>query len=114
LSAAEARYTGDFLEEDLYADWSASLREEARATYVSVARALAKLAAGAGDRDAEIRLRLRILERDPYDEDAHLGLVAALASSGRHGESRRSYATYVSKMEELGVEPAAFPTARAA
>jgi ATP/maltotriose-dependent transcriptional regulator MalT/DNA-binding SARP family transcriptional activator len=112
LTSAEARYTGDFLEEDLYADWSASLREEARASYVAVARALARLAAEAGDRDLEIRFRLRILERDPYDEEAHLGLVTALVLSGRHGEARRSYAAYIAKMEELGVEPSAFPSAR--
>ena len=51
LTAAEAAYAGEFLEEDLYEDWSTVLREEARTTYVSVAMALADLALGTGDHD---------------------------------------------------------------
>ncbi len=78
-------YTGDFLEEDLYSDWSASLREEARATYVSIARALTSAS----------------WPLSPF-------------RGGTANPAGRSYATYVSKMEELGVEPAAFLTSRAA
>lgn len=109
LAAAEASYTGDFLEEDLYEDWSIALREEARATYILVARSLADAAAEMGDRWAAVNYRLRILERDPYDEDAHLGLVSTLSAGGRHGEARRFYRAYVARMEELGVEPAPLP-----
>ena len=106
LAAAEASYAGDFLEEDLYEDWSTAVREEARATYIVVARSLADSAAEMGDRWAAVNYRLRILERDPYDEDAHLGLVTTLSATGRHGEARRFYRAYVARMEELGVEPA--------
>lgn len=109
LAAAEASYTGDFLEEDLYESWAAPLREEARARYVAVARALSEAGSASGDPDAAVRYRLRILERDPYDEEAHLKLVSALIAAGRHGEARRSYQNYVSRMEELDVEPAPFP-----
>jgi DNA-binding SARP family transcriptional activator len=109
LARAEATYTGDFLEEDAYEDWSVPTREEARLTYVSVARALARMAAGSGDQEAAVRYYLRILERDAYDEDAHLGVVSSLGGAARHGEARRWYRTYVSKMEELGVEAAPFP-----
>ncbi len=109
LAAAEASYAGDFLEEDLYEDWSTALREEARATYIVVARSLADAAAETGDRWAAVNYRLRVLERDPYDEDAHLGLVATLSAAGRHGEARRFYRAYVARMEELGVEPAPLP-----
>lgn len=109
LAAAEASYAGDFLEEDLYEDWSTALREAARATYIVVARSLADAAAEMGDRWAAVNYRLRVLERDPYDEDAHLGLVSTLSAAGRHGEARRFYRAYVARMEELGVEPAPFP-----
>jgi DNA-binding SARP family transcriptional activator len=109
LAAAEASYAGDFLEEDLYEDWSTALREEARATYIVVARSLADAAAEMGDRWAAVNYRLRVLERDPYDEDAHLGLVSTLSAAGRHGEARRFYRAYVARMEELGVEPAPLP-----
>ena len=39
------------------------------------ATALASAAAETGDADLATRYYLRILERDPYDESAHLGLV---------------------------------------
>jgi len=106
LEAAEAAYTGDFLEEDAYADWAVALREEARAVYLNVVRALARIA---DDVDIAVRFRLRILEHDPYDEETQLGLAEVLLSAGRHGEARRVYRRYVARMGEIGVEPAAFP-----
>ena len=106
---AESLYGGDFLEEDPYEDWAVSLREEAQATYISLARTLAEDAAADGDADGATRFYLRILERDPFDEGAHLGLVAALVAAGRHGEARRRYAFYATKMEEISVEAAPFP-----
>ncbi|MGH7570360.1 MAG: BTAD domain-containing putative transcriptional regulator [Gemmatimonadota bacterium] len=109
LAAAEATYAGDFLEEDPYEDWAIALREEARAAYIAVARALADLAGEAGDHDAAISYRLRVLERDAYDEGAHLGLVRELSRAGRYGEARRLYRVYTERMEELGVEPAPLP-----
>ena len=70
--------------------------------YVEVLRALAE-ATGAP------KYFLRIIERDRYDEQAHLGLVCALAAAGAHGEARRAYRSYLSAMQELGAEPASYP-----
>jgi ATP/maltotriose-dependent transcriptional regulator MalT/DNA-binding SARP family transcriptional activator len=111
LASAETAYTGDFLEDDPYEDWAVSLREEARAAYLAVARILARSAAAAGEHDLAVRYHLRVLERDAYDEEAHLGLVATLAAAGRHGEARRRYRIYGQKMDELGIEPTPFPSA---
>jgi DNA-binding SARP family transcriptional activator len=111
LRAAEASYSGDFLEEDVYADWAAGMREEARALYVRVARVLADRRKR--DPDAAAGYLLRILQRDQYDERAHLGLVSAFQNSGAHGEARRAYRTYVQRMAELEVEPAPYPAAPA-
>jgi DNA-binding SARP family transcriptional activator len=111
LAAAETAFTGDFLEDDPYEDWALSLREEARAVYLAVARTLARAAAEAGEHDLAVRYHLRVLERDAYDEEAHLGLVATLAAAGRHGEARRRYRIYGEQMGELGVEAAPFPSA---
>ena len=109
LREAEAAYAGDFLEEDLYEDWAAALREEARSAYVSVARALARRAAAAADHDSAARYHLRILDKDGWDEGAHLGLVEALEHAGRHGEARRQYRAYAARMEEIEVPVTAFP-----
>jgi DNA-binding SARP family transcriptional activator len=111
LEAAEAAYAGEFLEEDPYADWAVALREEARATYVAVARRLAGLAERRDDADTAARYLRRVLERDAYDESAHLRLAALLAASGRHGEAHRAYRTYCAAMAELEVEPSPYPGA---
>ncbi|HEX5827479.1 MAG TPA: BTAD domain-containing putative transcriptional regulator [Candidatus Limnocylindrales bacterium] len=111
LEAAETRYGGDFLEEDPYEDWAVGIREEAQAAYISVTRLLADEAATTGDADGATRYYLRILERDGYDEAAHVGLVGALLAAGRHGEARRRYGIYSARMEEMGVEAAPFPSA---
>jgi len=110
LARAEHAYAGDFLEEDAGQHWSAAVREEARTTAVDVARALAGERARAGDLDGAARLYRRVLERDPYDEPAHLALVRCLRGAGRHGEARRRHAAYVAAMGDLGLEAAPFPT----
>jgi ATP/maltotriose-dependent transcriptional regulator MalT/DNA-binding SARP family transcriptional activator len=111
LTTAAAAYTGDFLEENPYDDWAVSVREEARAAYVSALRLLARHAA---DADTAITHLLRILETDRYDEEAHLGLVRTLADARRHGEAHRHYLTYRRAMDELEVEPSPFPGSRRA
>jgi DNA-binding SARP family transcriptional activator len=111
LGSAAAIYAGDFLEENPYDDWTVAVREEARAAYVSGLRLLARHAA---DPDTAVTHLLRILETDRYDEDAHLGLVHALADAGRHGEAHRHYLNYRRAMDELGVEPSPFPGIRGA
>src|SRR4030095_4590881 len=100
LAPPATTYTGDFLEDDPYEEWAVSLREEARAVYLAVARTLARSAAAAGEQDLAVRHHLRVRERDAYDEEAHLGLVATLAVAGRHGEARRRYRIYGQKMGE--------------
>jgi DNA-binding SARP family transcriptional activator len=110
LVKAEAVYAGDFLEEDADAEWARSVRDEARVTYVLVGAALADHATEAGEPDTAVRYLLRILAHDPYDEGAHLRLVAGLATAGRHGDARRHYRTYCERMEEIGVEPAPLPS----
>jgi two-component SAPR family response regulator len=104
LDEAEALYRGDFLEEDVYEDWAQPMREEARALYMSLLRRRTELADQLGV-DQGIAARLRILELDPWDEEAHLGLVSALDAAGRHGEARRARRRYASRMAEIGVRP---------
>ena len=91
LAQAEGLYAGDVLEGDPYGDWAVSIREEARATYISTARALAEDASTAGHEELALRYLLRVLGHDHYDEHAHLALVSTLERSGRRGEARRAY-----------------------
>ena len=64
-------------------------------------------------RSSRFAILLRVLGHDPYDEHAHLALVACFERIGRRGEARRAYRAYVARMEELGAVPAAFPQTRA-
>jgi ATP/maltotriose-dependent transcriptional regulator MalT/DNA-binding SARP family transcriptional activator len=109
LAEAEAAYRGDFLGEDPYAEWAVGPREEARSLYQRVAAALAEIATQGGELGAGIAFLRRMLERDPWDEAAHLRLVTALVRNGQHGEARRAYRIYASRMQQLAVEAAPFP-----
>jgi ATP/maltotriose-dependent transcriptional regulator MalT/DNA-binding SARP family transcriptional activator len=110
LNAAEASYVGEFLEEQPYAEWAVPLREEARSEYMTVASLLAEAAESEGEYDLAARRYLRMIERDAFNEPAHLGLVKAMERSGRRGTARRLYGNYVTRMGELDVEPEPFPS----
>jgi DNA-binding SARP family transcriptional activator len=112
LERAELAYTGDLFEDDPYPDWAVDLREEARLAYLEVVRKLAELAQTSHDGAARSRYLLRLIERDPFDEQAHLDLVRLLAGYGRHGEARRRYRLYCRRMEEIEVEAAPYPAGR--
>ena len=86
-----------------------SLRERTRAAYIWVARTLADDSVAAGDPATAVRCYLRVLEHDPYDEHASLGLVRAHLGAGQQGEARRAYQAYGARMGEIGVEAAPFP-----
>lgn len=100
LESAAASYHGDFLAEDLYADWAVSLREEAKLAYLRLVRTLAL---SSGDHDRAVRYWRLALTRDAYDEQAHRGLISSLTAGGRHGEATRHYVVYANRMAEIGV-----------
>jgi DNA-binding SARP family transcriptional activator len=109
LAGAAARYLGEFCADDPYADWAAGLRELAKHTFVDTCFELARLAGELHEYSEAIRYWLRTLDVDPYDEDAHLGLINSLRAQRRHGEARRAYRNYSAKMLELDLEPAPYP-----
>jgi DNA-binding SARP family transcriptional activator len=111
LRRARQLYAGDFLEEDLYEEWSVEARDEARARLLTVLRLLGRLAADRGDDEAAGQYLGQLLEREPYDEDAWLLLIAGQLRLRRHGEVRRYYAAYARRMEELDVVPVALSDA---
>ena len=114
LGEAERLYSGDFLEEDLYEDWAVDCRELARSAALEVSRRLARAAVRRGEDELAARHMRRVLERDPYDEDAWVALVAAQGRLRRYGEARRQHALYARRMAELDVAPVALAQALAA
>jgi DNA-binding SARP family transcriptional activator len=108
LRRAERLYIGDFLEEDRYEDWAVDYREHARSAVLTVHRLLARLASGRGDDEAACDHLGRLVERDPYDEDAWLVLIAAQKRLRRHGQAHRHHGVYSRRMAELAVTPRPF------
>jgi pimeloyl-ACP methyl ester carboxylesterase/DNA-binding SARP family transcriptional activator len=96
-------YVGDFLPEDVYEDWSAGVRDEARSRFVVSARRVAAAAQEAGDHGRAESVLRRIVAADSYDEPAHRALVATLHAAGRLGEARAAHDAYVEAMSELAV-----------
>ena len=111
LRQARQIYAGDFLEDDLYEEWAVEAREEARSRLLTVLRLLARLATDRGEDEPAGQYLGQLLERDPYDEDAWLALIAGQLRLRRHGEARRRYATYARRMGELDVVPVALANA---
>ncbi len=103
-AAIVAGYTGELLPDDVYDDWSAPTRDEARARFVQAAHRLAESAVEVGDGEtAELTLR-RLLAVDAYDESAHRTLVAWLHRAGRLGEARAAHDAYVAAMADVGAD----------
>ena len=98
-TAVVAGYDGEFLLDDRYEDWSAPLRDEIRSRFSASARRLAEVSQA---NDA-INLWRRVLTQDPYDEGTHRLLVTTLRTEGRLSEARTAYQTYVTAMDDLGV-----------
>jgi ATP/maltotriose-dependent transcriptional regulator MalT/DNA-binding SARP family transcriptional activator len=111
LRRARQIYAGDFLEEDLYEEWAVDAREQARSRLLTILRLLARLATDRGDEESAGQHLGQLLEREPYDEDAWLALIAGQLRLRRHGEARRRYAAYARRMGELDVVPVALADA---
>lgn len=99
-------YTGPFLAEDLYAEWSYIPREELTKTYITMCDSLAEFALAAGSYQAATRWASAILQVDHCDEKAHRQLIRAYDAQGRRNQALRQYLQCQSILhEELGVLP---------
>ena len=100
-------YTGPFLTEDLYADWSFIRREELSKTYVVMCDKLAEFNLKMGRYQDATKWASAILKVDRCDEEAHRQLIRAYVAEGRRNEALRQY-RYCQRVlnEELGIQPA--------
>lgn len=100
--AIVATYTGPFLPEDLYDDWTGGIREDARTRFVRAARQMAHDALDRGDTAAASGLARRLIESDRYDDEAHRLLVTALVAAGEGRQARRAHEAWREALGELG------------
>lgn len=103
LREARLLHGGDALPDEPYADWAEGLRSEVAAGLAAVLRCDAEAATNAGDHLGAADAWRELLEADPYDEAAHLGLIAALQELGAHGQADTARGRYLAAMSELGI-----------
>jgi DNA-binding SARP family transcriptional activator len=106
FEAACRLYTGPFLPDDLYADWSALRREQLTRMLLTMCAAIAAHYLQAGSPARAVEWSLRILAEDRCDEAAYRLLMRAHALCGNRAEALRQYERCkLTLAEQLGVPP---------
>lgn len=103
---AQALYRGDYLEEDLYADWCAEERERLCEIYLDVLGRLADAYAERGNHASAAQICRSALVREPCREHFHRALMDYLFHLGRSDRAIAQYQRCEKLLaHELGVEP---------
>ncbi len=84
-------YTGPFLSEDLYVDWSFMQREQLNQVYLAMCSMLAEYYLEAGRYEDATRWTIAILKENRCDEAAHRQLMRIYTAQGRRSEALRQY-----------------------
>ncbi len=105
--AALALYKEDYLRENLYEDWPSDRRERMRELWISSMFRVAALCADRCEYSDSIRLMKKVLDIDPYRENAYQALMLYLSRAGRRGEAINLY-RYAERLfaQHLAAQPA--------
>lgn len=99
-------YTGPFLPEDLYADWSSLQREHLNRTYLAMCRVLTGHYLETKRYEDAAKWATAILMVNRCDEGAHRQLIRVYTAQGRRSEALQQYRRCECLLrEELGVAP---------
>jgi len=88
---AIALYKGDFLPDDLYAEWTGPMREQLRMRYLKALGHAAALMDTAGDRARSLAFQETMFRADPANEEACCWLMARYLSDNRRNDAIRTY-----------------------
>lgn len=86
-AAGIALYTGDYLQDDPYADWAAPTRERLRDDWLRALSAMATLYGEHNEHETQESVLRTILRADPYREPSYRTLMELLVSQGRSAEA---------------------------
>lgn len=104
--AALARYGGDYLPDDAYAEWAVGRREELGRLRLALLQRLADLCANEDQTDEAVRCLIDILRADPCHEPAARLLMRLHAAAGRRAEAMRVYRRLATALQgELDLQP---------
>ncbi len=103
---AQLLYRGDYMEEDIYADWCTVERERLFEIYLEMLTGMAECHARAGHFAEAVQVCRAALVRDPCRESFHRTLMEHLVRLGRADWAMAQYHRCRRLLaEELGVEP---------
>jgi len=106
FNEADRLYRGDYLEEEIFADWCAEERERLRELHLEMLADMVQCYAASGDYAEATRLCRKALVHEPCRESFHAALMDYLA---RLGHTDQAIAQYVACQrvlaQELGVAP---------
>jgi DNA-binding SARP family transcriptional activator len=105
--SALALYKEDYLRENLYDDWPSERRERLRELWISSMFRVAAICADRCEFSDSVRLMKKVLEIDPYRENAYQALMLYLSRAGRRGEAIQLY-RYAERLfaQHLAAQPA--------
>jgi two-component system, OmpR family, response regulator len=105
--SALALYKEDYLRENLYEDWPSDRREKLREMWISAMFRVAAICADRCEYPDSVRLMKKVLEIDPYRENAYQALMLYLSRSGRRSEAIQLY-RYAERLfaQHLAAQPA--------
>ncbi|MBI4763093.1 MAG: hypothetical protein HY787_00605 [Deltaproteobacteria bacterium] len=99
-------YRGDFLPEDVYAEWAGSRREELRRKYLGLLFKTARIYEDRGAVRKAISSYEKAAKFDPLSEEANRRLMILYTNMGKHDEALHVYKTYKKLLREnLDAEP---------
>ena len=106
LGRAAALYRGDFLADEVDADWAIAERDRLRALAGRVLRALAGVCLRAGELDAASDHLQRLADLEPLDVEAQRQMLTLLLRRGRRTEAARRYEVVCRRFRRaFGEEP---------
>jgi predicted ATPase len=106
LEQALALYQGDLLPDDLYDEWTITLRESLRRQYRDASLSLAALYRESRQYERIFLLLVPLLKHDKADEPVHRELMHAYALAGRRHDALRQYQACVEALaSELDLTP---------
>jgi DNA-binding SARP family transcriptional activator len=102
---AIALYQGDYLS-DIFMDWTTRRREELQGQYLIALNHLADWELSRQRYNEAKALYDRVIEIDPYRDEAHAGIISCLTRMGAPAAARAYFLAYKKVLyDDLGAQP---------
>jgi DNA-binding SARP family transcriptional activator len=106
LERAATLYTGDFLADTPYADWTMPKREQLSGQYRDILLRLCTAYYDSGRSVECLATAQRLLEHDPWNEDATLWIMHTYSARSDRAPALRAYKTLQKRLrDDLDIEP---------